>query len=223
MSEYLATQPFLSPRNNRGLVGAVFVVVLVILTCHCEVLGQGCTLCPLPTFEPPRVIDTTNLPTPTYAASIVSGDFNNDGKLDLAWSYGGGYVPGGIAIMLGDGTGNFGSPIYIDTTSGTPLVHAVTGDFNSDGNLDIAALRLNGQEDALQVFLGDGTGHFTVTAYLSADAGQGGALAVGDLNNDNKLDIVVFVGESPGGVSFIHLGDGLGGFFHPSTFGPLSA
>jgi hypothetical protein len=222
MPDYLGTRSYFSHSHKLGFVISVFVAILLIPICQHDIQAQGCADCPLPTFQSPRiVVDTSNLPTPNDVASIVSGDFNNDGKLDLAWSYGGGYVPGGIAVMLGDGTGNFGLPIYTESSPSGPLMDAMTGDFNSDGNLDIAALRYTAVEAALIVFLGDGTGHFSVTAYYTADPSSGWGLAVGDLNNDNKLDIVVFVGQARD-VSFIHLGDGLGGFLRPSTLGFLS-
>lgn len=221
MFNYLSAQTFLNNRNERRVVTSVLVAILFTLICHCDLLAQAGTVCPLPTFEPPRIIiDTSNFPTATSAWSIVTGDFNNDSKLDVAYSYGAD-GPGGIAVMLGDGTGNFGPPIYTNSSPSLPLIYAVTGDFNSDGNLDIAALRQEGMEEGLQIFLGDGSGNFNISAFDTTVASHGGALAVGDLNNDNKLDIVVFVGAH-GDSSFIYLGDGLGGFLQASLFSHLS-
>ena len=218
MSSYFsAPQNILSNRHERGLVTLLFSVLLLVLVFQCAVRAQGCADCPLPTFEPPRTLASSSFHAP---ASIVSGDFNNDGKFDVAYSYGGGDTPGGVAVMLGDGMGDFGPPIITDSSPSGLLIYAMTGDFNSDGNLDIAALRDPGMEEGLLIFLGNGAGHFSVAAYNTANASNGGGLAVGDLNNDNKLDIVVFVGQV-GEASFIHLGDGLGGFFNASTLSPL--
>jgi hypothetical protein len=66
-------------------------------------------------------------------------DFNNDGKLDIATGIqtAGSSIQGFLLISLGNGDGTFGSP------SSVPNVTAVTtplllGDFNGDGNLDLA-------------------------------------------------------------------------------------
>lgn len=70
---------------------------------------------------------------------VTVGDFDGDGKLDLAGVVNdGGLYTGGIMVALGDGTGNFapatGSPF---TVSGTPVALAV-GDFNNDDKPDLA-------------------------------------------------------------------------------------
>src|SRR5207248_684941 len=74
---------------------------------------------PPPPATPPNAFDiafpaqvgppaTPRSPT-FYANDIAVGDFNGDGRPDLAVSYGSGLygVPGGVSIMLGDGAGNF--------------------------------------------------------------------------------------------------------------------
>ena len=72
--------------------------------------------------------------TPNSAVALVTGDFNNDGRPDLAAA--GGASPGTVTILLGDGSGRFAarSPV----AAGPYPRGLATGDLNGDGNLDLA-------------------------------------------------------------------------------------
>ncbi len=65
--------------------------------------------------------------------SLVTGDFNGDGKLDLAVA---GPSTGTVSILLGNGDGTF-QP-HVDYGTGNVPVWVTTGDFNGDGKLDLA-------------------------------------------------------------------------------------
>ncbi len=111
------------------------------------------------------------------------GDFNGDGKVDLAvanqcWWYHYNWYPWNhIVILLGDGSGNFGEASY-------PAVEGLValGDFNGDGKLDLVV-------STGSILSGDGTGNFT----LASSPGSGGwsPLGVGDFNQDGKLDLAI--------------------------------
>ena len=86
------------------------------------------------------VINVTRLdesPKCTDFAPVAVGDFNGDGKLDLAVTN---TVSDTVSILLGDGTGTF-------TLASSPATFApdsvAAGDFNGDGRLDVAALSMN--------------------------------------------------------------------------------
>ncbi len=70
--------------------------------------------------------------------SMVAGDFNLDGKPDLAsGSYLGDVSPGSVCINLGTGEGTFTRPLWIG--AGVGIMKIAAADFNEDGRPDIVA------------------------------------------------------------------------------------
>jgi hypothetical protein len=137
--------------------------------------------------------------------SIATGDFNGDGKLDLA-------IAGQdqtVAILLGDGTGNF--TLFSSPPTGYDSFFVVVGDFNGDNNLDLAVA--NYASSTISILLGDGKGNFTPASAPAVSAGPT-SIAIGDFNGDGKLDLAV--ASSDNAVSIL-LGDGTGNFTLTST------
>jgi hypothetical protein len=130
---------------------------------------------------------------------VAVGDFNGDGKLDLAVANQCGndpncVSPGTVTILLGDGTGNF-TTASSPATGNQPYSVAV-GDFNGDGKLDLAVANQCGSDPScaspgtVSILLGDGTGNFTTASSLATgNAPQ--SVAVGDFNGDGRLDLAV--------------------------------
>ena len=79
-----------------------------------------------------------------FPQSIISADFNNDGKVDVAVAH-----DDNICILLGDGSGTFESKQYYNADGG--VVSFAVGDFNNDSKTDLAAVSL--LEYKLLVFL----------------------------------------------------------------------
>jgi len=125
---------------------------------------------------------------------LTAGDFNGDGKLDLAVADD---VGNEIDIFLGNGDGTVQTPTV--TTDSLPPSSFVAGDFNRDGMLDLAVF--NGP--SLSIFLGNGNGTFQ--SPINSAVSSGGGMVVGDFNGDGILDLA-------GPNSGVLLGNGDGTF-----------
>jgi phospholipase C len=103
------------------------------------------------------------------------------------------------------------APATTSLNAGANPVLLATGDFNGDGKLDLAVA--NGSTHSIQIMLGNGNGTFTAGSSFSVGSGPASlptSLAVGDFNEDGKLDLLV--GVSPDSVVEVLVGDGTGNF-----------
>lgn len=146
------------------------------------------------TFQPGN-----DFATSTGPITVATGDFNGDGKPDLAVV---GYNSATLSILIGNGDGTFQG--HVDYAVGVEPTSVAVGDFNGDGKLDIAVA--NQYDGTVSVLLGNGNGTFQSPVTYTAGGNPGG-IAVADLNGDGKLDLVV----ATGGVSVL-LGNGDGTF-----------
>jgi hypothetical protein len=128
-----------------------------------------------------------NYPTGANSQAIVSADFNGDNVLDLAVAN---YSNSTVSVLignvngLGEADGTF-QPAVTSATGSFPLSLAV-GDFNDDGNLDVATA--NAYD--VSVMLGNGNGTFGTPSSMGV-IGNPQSVAVGDFNGDGLLDLGV--------------------------------
>lgn len=166
-------------------------------------------------FGPPG----TPTPGPTFATGVgsesaVLGDFNHDGKVDVAVANAG---SGDVSILLGDGTGGFTFG-QVPKAGAEPMAIA-TADLNSDGFLDLIVLNRN--SDTISVLNGGVGGNgASFAAARSFTSGSSGStpmgLALTDTNSDGKVDVVV--ANSRSNDASVLLGDGHGNFARPRAF-----
>ncbi len=123
------------------------------------------------------------------AFSVDLGDIDNDGDLDIAYGDG---PAGTVLLFINDGTGTFTD----ETAARIPFApegcnRVLFADVDNDGDLDLFAPCYGGGYD--QLFLNDGTGHFSNVTETNIpyrnDPNQ--AAACGDVDGDGDLDFVV--------------------------------
>ena len=148
----------------------------------------------------------------TNSNFIAAGDFNGDGKADLASLDGSTFE-----ILIGIGDGTFASPVTYSV--GANPVFVLQRDVNGDGKKDI--LVVNQGSNDVSVLLGNGNGTFLPQKTFAAGTAPASVVA-GDFNRDGKIDIAV---ASSAGVSVL-LGNGNGTFQTQKTYaatGPLTS
>jgi hypothetical protein len=157
----------------------------------------------------------TNFTVGSYPWSVTVGDFNGDGKSDLAVAN---IVSSNVSVLLGTGTGSFGAATNF-TVGSSPYSVAV-GDFNGDGKSDLATANFNSN---VSVLLGTGTGSFGAATNFTVGTAPR-SVTVGDFNGDGKSDLAVANANSSN-VSVL-LGTGTGSFGAATNFtvgnGPIS-
>jgi hypothetical protein len=156
------------------------------------------------------------LPVKSSSLSAVVADFNGDGKPDILsanFRTGGfSFFSNTTAFVIGGAFGDASFNITLDQTSfpATAPVALALGDFNRDGKIDLVTA--NSGNDNVSVFLGDGTGSFSLTGQSPFGAGTTpAAVAIGDFNRDGIPDLAVANSGGDNSVS-IFLGNGDGTF-----------
>jgi hypothetical protein len=142
------------------------------------------------------------LPVRAECWHLAAGDFNLDGRLDLAASEYSWDDYSGFAVLLGDGAGGFSAPAFVDGRDSDSSPHGLAVcRLNRDSSPDLVAL-YGYEGGSVLGFLGDGAGGFGRVASRDFSGGldQAWGLAVADLNRDGGGDVIT-IGQRPGGYS----------------------
>jgi hypothetical protein len=138
----------------------------------------------------------SSYPDTTQSKSLVTADFNGDGKLDLTTDTG--------TVLLGKGDGTFAPAAHFFEPSGAKAI--ATADFNGDGKQDLAVGNFS-SFGGVFILLGKGYAKFDRPTDYSTP-GAAFSVAVGDFNADGNPDLAVAANST---VSIL-LGNGDGTF-----------
>ena len=184
------------------------------------------TACSATCFAQTPATFRTQTYTERPSESAYAVDVNNDGVLDLVQ-----FLPPiarqapaiAFTVRIANGNGSFRDPVVHSFSPPNEFdrIVMVSGDFNDDGNVDLA-VGFNGG-DQLMLFLGKGDGTFQgkdVTIALPSGQKFGILFPAADFNGDGKLDLVATTSPtgSIGDLNSIYLipGDGKGNFGNPA-------
>jgi FG-GAP-like repeat len=152
--------------------------------------------------------------------ALTLGDFNNDGKSDIAVANACGdklcETNGVVAVLLNNGDGTFARRIQSQSADSGSSIALTAADFDNDGNLDLAVVNTAvNQLGDVTILLGKGNGRFDlVNAYGLGEVPL--FVRAGDFNHDGKTDIAVTLNNPP--KVAVLLGNGDGSFQSPVLY-----
>jgi len=161
-----------------------------------------------PLFVPPVTYNSGG-----STMSVAVADLSGDGKADLVVAN----LEGTVAVLLGNGDGTFQPAVNYPTVGYMPSSIAVA-DLNGDGKLDLAVatgVPPIGWTSSISVFMGNGDGTFQPA--VGYDCNGANAIAVADVNNDGKEDLLVTPSAAIG-LAGVLLGNGDGTFQPCATY-----
>ncbi len=135
--------------------------------------------------------------TSLAGAKVVGGDFNGDGRDDLAVTGVAGW--GSVPVAFSNGDGSFSVSNELNPSfpiwAASPGAQVVSGDFNGDGRDDLAVTGVAGW-GSVPVAFSNGNGSFSISNELNPSfpiwaASPGAQVVSGDFNGDGRDDLAV--------------------------------
>ncbi len=195
-----SVQPVTRSRARfHELLIAVGVLLLVFL-----VLGAAATRS-LPTSKQLPLSTPLNLIRSDYSlgapVGLITADINHDGRPDLVVAD---TTNREISVMFGEPDGTFGERRA--TKLDYIFYYFTLGDFNADGQIDVAVPQIGA--GTVRLYLGDGSGTFQFASETDVGGGSNKGILSADFNGDGKLDIAVARPLRDGVTILLGRGDG---------------
>lgn len=135
-----------------------------------------------------------NFPAGGQSQDLAAGDFNSDGKQDLAVTINSAQIS--LSLLTGNGDGTFNAPVNFPNTTGFDAPVIVASDVNNDTRLDLLIAHTLAcftapctSSDDLTIMLGSGNGTFQ-SGQMNVGIGMA-EIAVGDFNRDGNKDLAM--------------------------------
>jgi FG-GAP-like repeat len=160
-----------------------------------------------------RLTVSATLPAGPQPVSIATGDFNGDGRLDIATGN-----DGGVSILLGNGDGTFQAAKNVAAPTNNFAIASAA--FRDGGPSDLISISnaASGTNNAM-ILLGNGDAGVVAQAPFSLPGGSASAVVTGDFNGDGKQDFAsVSLANGAIPVIGVALGNGNGTFGTPTLF-----
>lgn len=163
------------------MIAKTIPAMVLVLVCFARLAVAGTFA-----FEP-----AVNYAVGTAPLGMTTGDFNGDGKLDLAVANSGNGLAGddgGISILLGNGDGTFQPATNVSAGKNPGSIAAA--DLDGDGRIDLVVTNGDSGGGQVGILLGNGDGTFQRVVDYGAGNGLK-AIRLGDFNGDLRPDVVV--------------------------------
>ncbi len=170
----------------KQLILVILALQLLAIGCHLQTQRSSYAT---EAGQNSALFRSIHLPAGSHPEGLSIADANNDGNVDILIANDG---SGNLSVYLGDGKGAFSQADRSPFSAGQNSTDIATGDFNGDGNLDIAIA--NHGVKLATVLLGNGKGQFSFApgSPFSVESNpHPHGIAVADFNGDKKPDIAV--------------------------------
>ena len=142
-------------------------------------------------FSRPIAIAALESNSGNAVLSLVTADFNADGKADIAYI---GYIydlqRNTLAVSLGNGDGTFKPAVTVADYSGTAINCCGAADVDRDGKVDL--ILTDALSNSILVYPGNGDGTFRAPVHTPlGNKGTVGFVSIADVNHDGKPDILM--------------------------------